>query len=107
MRSLLETEKLFLNPQLNVQVLAERLKIPRTYVSYMVSRFTQKNFYDFINDYRLIHAKMLMKNMPSNGIKIIDIAFESGFNSKSTFYTFFKIRTGQTPQEYIDDLSHA
>lgn len=96
---LIEMKELFLNPGLTVQNVANSLRVNRTYISNIINRQKGVNFYQYINTYRINYAIELMRN--NNAEKsLASIAEESGFKSKSTFYTFFKIVKKCTPGEY-------
>lgn len=96
---LVEEEELFLNPGLTIQDVANSLRVNRTYISNIINRQKGVNFYQYINTYRINYAIELMRK--NNAEKsLASIADESGFKSKSTFYTFFKIVKNCTPGEY-------
>ena len=82
--------------------LSEDLEIPLHKLSRVINDRLNINFYTFINRYRIEEAKKLLINMDLEKTNIINIAFESGFNSKTTFNTVFKKFTGLTPTEYIN-----
>ena len=60
----------------------------------------RKNFYNFINEFRIEAAKEILQDPSSKGKNILQIAYEVGFNSKSAFNTYFKRLTGKTPSAY-------
>ena len=98
--SLIKEENLFVEPKLNVEFLANKLDISSTKLSNIIKLFSDKNFNDFINDFRINLAKKLLKNDEYKNYTITSIGLESGFNSKSSFYATFKKHTGLTPAEY-------
>ncbi len=102
---IMEKEKLYLNPELTLPGLADQLKIPRNRLSYILNEYRKQKFYDFLNTYRIGEAKRLMTTDLYAG-NILRIAFESGFNSKTTFYTAFKKITGTTPLEFLSSLKN-
>jgi len=59
-----------------------------------------QNFYDFINRYRILEAKQLLTNPKDPKITVLEVLYEVGFNSKSSFNTLFKKYTGLTPTEF-------
>lgn len=65
------------------------------------------NFYNFINRYRIQEAIKLMNSESSGKFSIEGIARQSGFNSRSSFYTAFKTETGLTPSSFLKDLKKA
>jgi len=69
-------------------------------VSTVINRKFRQNFHEFINGYRLNHAKQLLRNSEQFALSIQDIAHASGFNSKATFNRFFKKFVLITPSDY-------
>lgn len=96
----METEKPFLNMDLNLDILSKELSIQTRYLSEVINVFFQKNFFDFINDYRIEECKRLFNDSKYDNRNILEIAFESGFNTKATFNSAFKKRTSVTPLQY-------
>jgi len=90
----------YLNPELSLKQLASELKIPERLLSGVINQYRDQNFYDFINDYRISKAKNLLTNSASKKKTVLEILYESGFNSKSTFNQVFKKHTGLTPTEF-------
>jgi AraC-like DNA-binding protein len=99
--NLMEQEKWYLNSELTIQDVAEKLKTNKQYISEVINKSFRKNFYDFINDYRIEEFKRLVAQPGSDRMNILGIAFEAGFNSKATFNAVFKKKTSVTPSEYI------
>lgn len=93
-------KKPYLNDNLTLIELAEELRMHRNQLSILINSGFGENFYEFINRYRVEEAKLLLNNPTKEHYTILAIAFESGFNSKSTFYNIFKKNTGVTPVEY-------
>jgi AraC-like DNA-binding protein len=98
----MEVEKLYLDPDLRLSDLVERLGATRNQLSYVINRHIGKSFYDFVNEYRIRRAVSLMNERSYDDKKIIAIAFDAGFNSKPAFNSVFKKQTGLTPSEYRD-----
>ncbi len=96
----MSTEKPFLNKNLNLSMVAEALSISNQQLSQVLNQFYKKNFYDYINEYRLEVAKVKLTDIHSQHLTIQGIAEESGFKSKSTFYSVFKKYIGITPNAY-------
>lgn len=88
----------FLDPNLTLQLLADQIALTARELSEVINREAGTNFFDFINSYRIDHAKALIAS--SSDKRILDIALESGFNSKSTFNDAFKRRVGITPTAF-------
>jgi len=100
----METNKPYLQGDLVLPQLAQQLGISANYLSQVINEQLKVNFYDFINGYRVEEAKRLMKNSGQKKINILNIAFDSGFNSKSAFYQAFKKATSMTPTQYRKTL---
>ena len=97
----LEKEKPYLNPTLSLRELAALLEFHPNKLSWLLNEKLGKKFNEFINHYRLEHFKQLAKNPENHNISIIGLAYESGFNSKTVFNTFFKKEEGITPNDYL------
>lgn len=104
--NLMENKKPYLDCELNLAVLAEKLETTPHKLSQILNVNFNKNFFDFINDFRIEEAKKLLSSPEKSNYKIIAIAYDSGFNSKSTFYTVFKKSTSLTPSEYRSRLKN-
>lgn len=97
---LMEKEKLYLQTELTLQDLSDKLGIPSYQVSQAINDGLQKTFYDLINSYRVEEAKRLLVDPKSQNNKILAVGFDAGFNSKTTFNTVFKKFTGLTPTDF-------
>jgi AraC-like DNA-binding protein len=94
-----ETEKPYLNPELSMDFLSESLKIPKHHLTEVLNVEIGKNFFQFVNEYRVEAVKVQL--MDSRNLYSIEaIGYDCGFSSKSSFFTVFKKLTGKTPQEY-------
>lgn len=98
--ALIENEELYLNGKLSLKDVAGRLEISNNYLSQIINQKTGKNFFRFINEYRVEKAKQLLADKASR-YTILSIAYDCGFNSKSSFNTIFKEHTGKTPSEFL------
>ncbi len=96
----LEDKKLYLDSDLTLSDLANELDISSKDLSGFLNHRLKKNFADFINEYRVEEAKSRLLDAENKNIKIIYIAYDSGFNSKAAFYSVFKKHTGMTPTEF-------
>ena len=94
---LFEKEHVYLNPRLRLSELATLLGTNRTYLSQYFNQNCESTFYDFVNDYRIHHAKLLLHS-PDDTLETI--AMNSGFNSLSTFRRAFVQREGMSPIEF-------
>ena len=95
----IKQQKLYMDPDITLDSLAEQLEILPRDLSMLINRHFGINFYTFINRYRIDEAKRMLKD-PSIKDTITDIYLAVGFNSKSVFYTFFKKFEGVTPTKY-------
>lgn len=96
----MDRQKPYLEENVTIKDLADEIGIPSHHLSIVINNKLNKNFYTFINEYRIKEAVSIL-NAPENAeASIIAIAFRSGFNSKSTFNSVFKKITGLTPSEY-------
>lgn len=98
--NLMEQEKIYQEPELTLQQLAEKLDLPSYQASQAINDGLKKNFYDLVNGYRVEEAKRLLLDDKNRNYTILSVGFEAGFNSKTTFNTVFKKFTGQTPTEF-------
>lgn len=97
----------FLNPDLTLGTLAEKLNVMPEYLSEILNRHLNSNFFDFINHFRIEKFKTLCKTKKKETLTLLAIAFECGFNSKATFNRVFKNRVGMTPGEYCRKVSES
>ena len=100
----METDKLYLNSDLTLRELAEKLSISPHNLSEILNTRLNQSFYDFINRYRVEEVKRRLADNDSDKYSLIAIAFDSGFNSKSSFNTIFKKQTGSTPSQYRNQI---
>lgn len=95
-----EKEKPYLDPELTVSTLGEKISLQRHIISQVINSGLKMNFYSFINGYRIEEAKKMFNSPEYNDKNIIEIAYLSGFTSKSHFNLSFKKATGVTPKEF-------
>src|SRR6056297_1293782 len=96
----ISNEKLYTDPTLTLKKLAELLSIPYYQLSQIINQKMEKNFTDFINEYRISEAKKLLSNTEYVDEKIESVAYDAGFNTPSAFYAAFKKFTNTTPSRY-------
>jgi len=97
---LLQTQKPFLDPKLNLATLAQMLDIKSHLLSQIINEMTGKNFYELMNQYRVEEVKQKLKDPGQQNKTLLAIAFESGFNNKTSFNQAFKEFTGVTPSTF-------
>lgn len=95
----IEQKKAYLDPELNMDTLSAAIKIPKYQITEALNTETGKNFFRFVNAYRVEAVKKMLAD-PKNKYSVEAVGYECGFASKSSFYTVFKNLTGQTPFEY-------
>lgn len=93
-------KKLFLTPELTLTMVANQLQIHPNSLSQVINRTEQKNFFDYINYLRIEEFKKKLADPENGQYTIIGLAYECGFNSKTTFNRNFKAFTGFSPSEY-------
>lgn len=97
---LMETQKPYLDPELNLLKLAQRMQCSTHEMSQLINQGFERNFYQFINAYRVEESKRLLKDTKLEHLSVLAIGFEAGFNSKTTFNTTFKQMVGMSPVEF-------
>ncbi len=86
--------------ELSVGKIASHTDIPKHHITQVLNEYLGKNFYQFVNEYRIEYAKKLLKSPKYSAWSIVAIAYECGFNSKTAFNNFFKKHSDQTPSEF-------
>ncbi|MDH5476505.1 MAG: AraC family transcriptional regulator [Cyclobacteriaceae bacterium] len=102
--TLLENQKIFYQPNLTLNEVASAIGYSERVVSYVIKKTLADNFYDLINGYRILDAKRIFKESSDQKLTVLEILYQVGFNSKSSFNTEFKKKTGMTPTEYRKSL---
>lgn len=91
--------KIYLDPDLSLDGLASKMKMSKHHLTQLLNERIMKNFYSFINEYRIGEAVDRLNN-PALQVNILSLAFDCGFNSRSSFNSYFKKITGHTPSAY-------
>lgn len=105
LRTLMEEKKLFENPDLTLTELAKTLGVHPNYLSQVINEKEGKNFYNYVNTLR-VEEFMRLAVLPENKrFTLLALAFDCGFNSKSTFNKYFKTHTGKTPSDFFQMVS--
>jgi methylphosphotriester-DNA--protein-cysteine methyltransferase len=99
----MQDDKMYTDPDLTLEKLAKALSIPRHHVSETLNQYLKKSFYQCVNEFRVEEVIRLLSKCKQQGINpgILSMAYEAGFQSKTTFNQYFKKRTGITPSEYL------
>ena len=97
---LFEVEKIYRDESLSLNTLAERLDIPSHQLSWIINYKIGRSFFELLNRYRVEEVKKRLADSRDNDKTILEIAYSSGFKTKSAFNKTFKILTGKTPRDY-------
>ncbi|MGH2666327.1 helix-turn-helix domain-containing protein [Flavobacterium sp.] len=90
----------YLDPSLTIQELANRIDMPVRDLSVLINHHMNQHFFDFVNEFRIQKAMKILKDKTKSHLTILEILYEVGFNSKSSFNTSFKKYTTLTPTEF-------
>lgn len=93
----MEQEKPYLQHSLTIDQLAEQVSMSPRLLSSIMNRYFKRNFFEFVNQYRIEEAKRLLAQ---RGMSVLDVLYSAGFNSKSTFNMLFKKSVGMPPSDY-------
>jgi AraC-like DNA-binding protein len=102
---LMHSNKLYENARLSLTDLAAKLNTNPTTVSKAINHCFKMNFNDYINNYRVEEIKKMMTKGLHKQQTLLGIAYDAGFNSKTSFNRVFKKNTGKSPKEYLDELN--
>ncbi|MCJ8288845.1 MAG: helix-turn-helix domain-containing protein [Crocinitomicaceae bacterium] len=105
LNTLMDDDKLYLNPELTLRSLAEYMNLPPNHMSQLLNEGFDQNFADYINSYRLEDFKSKLSTKSAHQLTLLALAYDSGFNSKTVFNTFFKKKLGITPKAYWSQLN--
>jgi adenylate cyclase len=97
----MKESRIFLNQGLNLSDLAEAVETTPSTLSQVLNEYVCKSFYDYVNSFRLDHFLRIKQEAKYRNYTILALAYECGFNSKTTFNTFFKKSLNKTPSEYF------
>lgn len=100
----MEKNRPYTNPKLSLTELANQLKVPPHVLSKVLNDLFGKNFFDFINSYRIEAFKTMLQDNKNAQFTLLSLAYEVGFNSKTAFNRSFKKHTDLTPREYLEQL---
>jgi AraC-like DNA-binding protein len=103
---IMNDERPYLEPKLSLGNLATKLGISVNHLSQIINQQEGKSFYDFINEYRVDEFKARIKKPENQNYSFQAIAFDSGFNSKSSFNQVFKKHMGKTPTQYVAEIKN-
>jgi len=98
--ALMEKEKAYLNPDLTLEELATRANTQPKKLSQVINELLGKNYYDYVNSYRINAAAHLLATSTDPKLTVLEVLYQVGFNSKSSFNTLFREKMGVTPSDY-------
>lgn len=90
----------YLDSSLTIQDLSEQVKMSVKDLSTLINLYMDKHFFDFVNEYRIEKAMQILKDPSQKELTVLEILYQVGFNSKSSFNTSFKKYTGKTPTDF-------
>jgi AraC-like DNA-binding protein len=96
----MQTRRPYLESELSLENLSTQIAVKPKLLSQVINELMQQNFFEFINHYRIDEAKRLLNNPKDRKITVLEVMYQVGFNSKSSFNTLFKKETGITPSEF-------
>jgi AraC-like DNA-binding protein len=102
---LMKEEKLYTEPDLSLSILADKINVHPNYLSQVINEIEGKTFFEYINSLRVEEFKRLAALPESRQFTIMSLAYDCGFNSKSSFNKNFKKATGLSPSEYLASIA--
>lgn len=99
---LMENEKLYLDPKLNLYMLSQKLAVSSNHLSQIINQYEKVNFHDFVNKYRV--EEFIQRAQNNKNFSLLANALDSGFNSKSSFNSVFKKFKSVTPSHFMANL---
>lgn len=100
---LVAKDKIYKDMELTLDALAKRMNVNRNYLSKAINKTTNKNFNTYINEYRVKEAIKILSSKKADLMSIDAIAFDAGFNNRTSFYQSFKKITGLSPSDFRDN----
>ncbi len=100
LESHMQLNKPFLNPALTVDALAKQIEVPSNELSFLINRKIGQHFFDFVNTHRVNFAAQMLSDKNNQHKTVMEILYDAGFNSKSSFNTAFKKHKQVTPSQY-------
>jgi len=104
LKKAMEEDEIYLNPDLNLQLLAVHTGIPAKTISAVINRHLNKSFNEFVNEYRILAFKEKVQQPEMGNLTFAGIATECGFSSQATFQRSFKQITGLSPSAFKNQL---
>ncbi len=105
LKRLMAEEAIYRNSELSIDDLSSTLGVHPNYLSQTINQKENKNFYDFVNTYRIEEFKRLIQMNKNQQFTLLSLAYDCGFSSKTSFNRYFKKATGLTPSEYAASVA--
>ncbi|MEM8509549.1 MAG: AraC family transcriptional regulator [Bacteroidota bacterium] len=105
MMHLFREERYYKKNDLSLLELASDLEIHPNYLSQIINEREKKTFYELVNSFRLEEFKRMLSEEKHKQFTLLALAYECGFNSKSSFNRYFKKNTGKTPSQFVKALT--
>ena len=100
LEQLMQSQQAYLRSDLTLPILAKEIDCSVNHLSQVINSGFGMSFFDYLNQYRIEHAKDLLSELNGQNGAVLNVAFTVGFNSNSAFYAAFKKCAGQTPAQY-------
>ncbi|MCO5949998.1 ABC transporter permease [Mucilaginibacter flavidus] len=104
LKKAVEANRYYQDPELSLSLLAERLELTTHELSRIINTALKKSFNDFINEYRVAELIRRMQDPANDHLTLLGLAYDSGFNSKTSYNRIFKQLTGKNPVDYKAEL---
>ena len=98
--AVMDDERPWKDSELTLPDLAARLNSTPHKLSEVLNDQVGQTFYDFVNGYRVREVQRRIRAGDAQRLKVLALALDAGFASKSTFNAAFKKHTSQTPSEF-------
>ena len=100
LKEFMNENKPYLDPLLSIDSLSNQMNTSSTELSLLINQHLGEHFFNFVNRYRISYAQELLVDPQRKNLTVAEIMYDSGFNSKSSFFTAFKKQTGKTPKQF-------
>lgn len=104
LEDVMRLERAYTNPDLKIGDLATMIGTSAHTMSYLFNQYLNRNYYDYINDFRIAEFKRLVDRDEYSKYTLSALAELCGFSSRASFFRYFKKATGITPNEYIRSI---
>lgn len=103
LKRVMQADQCYKNPELSLDELANILAVLPNHLSQVINSKEKRNFYDYINQLRIEHFIAILSLPDNKKFTLLSLAYEAGFNSKTSFNRNFKKATGLTPSQYVEN----